>query len=148
MIQRKQTLFLLIAFVLTVVCMSVQVATLLGNDSIAFAKVYNLFLADGQGHYTFSSAPLFVMLLLSALLSLVSIFMYMKRKLQAAMCVVNMIVLVAWYVFLAVLPQTTGGQIHLLWPVVLPAVSVILQFMARKGILADEKLVRSLDRIR
>jgi len=148
MIQRKQTLFLILAFVLMVVCMSTQLATLVGNNGIAFANVYNLWLTDGQGSHSLTSAPLFVMLLLSALLSLVTIFMYMKRKLQAKLCVVQMFVLLGWYVFLAVLPQYVGGQMNLRWPVVLPAVCIILTFMARKGIVADEKLVRSLDRIR
>lgn len=148
MIQRKQTLFLLAAFILTIVCMCMQVATLYGNEGIVFAKVYNLWLSDGQGHHTFRSAPLFVCLVLSALLSLVTIFMYMKRKLQATMCLINMALLVVWFLLLAVLPQRIGGSMVLEWTVVLPAVSILLQFMARRGILADEKLVRSLDRIR
>ena len=37
---------------------------------------------------------------------------------------------------------------HLDFPAALPAVSAILCFMARKGVLADEKLVRAADRIR
>jgi len=81
-------------------------------------------------------------------LSLVTIFMYSRRKLQAQMCLLSILLLVLWYVVLAVLPQRTGGIMHLEWPAVLPAISIILTFMARKGILADEKLVRSLDRIR
>jgi hypothetical protein len=125
-----------------------QVATLYGNEGIVFAKVYNLWLSDGQGHHTFRSAPLFACLALSALLSLVTIFMYMKRKLQATMCLINMALLVVWFLLLAVLPQRIGGSMVLEWTVVLPAVSILLQFMARRGILADEKLVRAADRLR
>ena len=148
MIQRKQTLFLLLAFVLTVVCMSTQVGTLYNESGTVAARIYNLWLTDGQGGQSFASAPLFGVLLVDALLMLVTIFLYQKRKLQARMCLVGMLLGVAWYVLLAVLPQQTGGQLHLEWPSVLPAIGVILTFMARKGILADEKLVRSLDRIR
>jgi hypothetical protein len=148
MIQRKQTLFLIVAFVLTLVCLSSQVASLYGNDGLEFARVYNLWLSDGQGNHSFKSVPLFVCLLLSSVTSLVSIFLYTKRKVQALMCLANMVLLLCWYVLLAVLPQSTGGMIHLLWPVVLPAVSIVFIFLARKGVLADEKLVRSLDRIR
>ena len=85
MIQRKQTVFLLIAFVLTVVCMSMQVATL-SADGIVFAQVYNLWIANGQGQHSLANWPMFALLLLAALLSLVTIFQYMKRKLQAQMC--------------------------------------------------------------
>ncbi len=148
MIQRKQTLFLFIAIILTIVCMSMQVATMISDSGIVQARMYNLWLTDGQGQHSFRSAPLFVCLLISALVSIVTIFLYTKRKLQATMCLVNILVLVVWYVVLAVLPQSFGGMMHLEWPSVLPAISIILIFMARKGILADEKLVRSLDRIR
>lgn len=148
MIQRKQTLFLLLAFILTVVCMSLQVATFYEDSSVEFARVYNLWITDGQGHHSFRSIQLFVTLMLSALLSLVTIFTYTKRKLQARMCVLNMVLLLGWYILLAVLPQNIGGTMHLEWPAVLPAISVVLIFMARKGVLSDERLVRSLDRIR
>jgi hypothetical protein len=110
--------------------------------------VYNLWLTDGQGAHSFVAAPLFVCLMLSALLTLLTIFLYAKRKLQAKMCLLLMVLYLAWYLLLAMLPQQTGGQLLLEWTAVLPAVSIILTFMARKGILADEKLVRSLDRIR
>jgi len=148
MIQRKQTVFLLVAFVLTLMGMSMQVGSLVGETGAVFARVYSLWITDGQGQHSFVSAPLFVALMLSALLSLVTIFLYTKRKLQATLCLLLMLLYVVWYVVLAVLPQQTGGQLHVEWPAVLPAISIILAFMARKGILADEKLVRSLDRIR
>ena len=148
MIQRKQTLFLLLSFVLTLVCMSTQVGTLLHDSGTVAARIYNLWLTDGQGGHSFASAPLFVALLISALIQVVTIFLYHRRKLQALLCLVAMLTGVVWYVLLAVLPQLTGGVLQVQWPAVLPAVSIILLFMARKGVLADERLVRSLDRIR
>lgn len=146
MIQRKQTIFLLIAFVLTVICMCSQVGSLVGDMSKI--DLYNLWMINGEGQRSFASWPLFVILMLGALLSLITIFLYMKRKLQALLCVFHMLLMVLWYVVLAVLPQSQGGSLSLEWPAVLPALAIILGFMARKGILADEKLVRSLDRIR
>ncbi len=120
MIQRKQTIFLLCAFVLTLVCVFIQSAPVLSM----------------------------VCLILSALLSLITIFLYTRRKLQANLCVANMFVLVVWYVLLAALPRGVEEINILGWADALPAVSIILLFLARKGILDDEKLVRSLDRIR
>ena len=55
-----------------------------------------------------------------------------------------MLALLAWYVLLAVY----GGPENMRWQYVLPAVAIVLLFMARKRIIKDEKLVRSLDRIR
>lgn len=146
MIQRKQTLFLLVAFILTLVCMCSQVGTL--TYEMSSIDLYNLWVVDGQGRHSFSSWPLFVVLFLASLLSLTTIFLFKKRKLQAMLCLLHMLLLVLWYVVLAVLPQSLGGSLAFNWPAVLPALAIILSFMARKGILADEKLVRSLDRIR
>ena len=110
--------------------------------------LYNLWLVDGQGRHSFSSWPLFAVLMLASLLSLVTIFLYSKRKLQARLCIFHMILLVLWYLLLAVLPQQLFGSLVLSWPAVLPAVAIVFSFMARKGILADEKLVRAADRLR
>lgn len=67
---------------------------------------------------------------------------------QANLCTVAIMLLAFWYILLALLQKENVQLALLKWPVVLPAVSIILLFLARKGILADEKLVRSLDRIR
>ena len=146
MIQRKQTLFLLAAFIMTVACLCLQVGTIVGDMSSV--KVFNLWIVSENGQHEFTPWYLFALLMLSSLVSLTTIFLYTKRKLQAQFCLIDMLLLILWYVMLAVLPQTTGGSIELEWPAVLPAASIIACFLARKGILADEKLVRSLDRIR
>ena len=147
MIQRKQTVFLLLAFILTVVCMASQVGSLVGEASSY--DVYNLWIVADDGNRSLATWPMFATLMLSALLSLVTVFLYAKRKLQAQLCMLHMLLLVLWYVLLAVLPSSSvGGSLVLDWPAVLPAVAIILSFMARKGVLSDERLVRSLDRIR
>jgi len=147
MIQRKQTIFLLLAFVLTMVCLCLRIGTLF-SDGIEVARVYNLFLSDGQGNHSFAVWPMMALLLPSSLLSLVAIFLYKKRIIQARLCLLGIVLLVAWYIGLSVLPTQAGGNLHLEWPSVLPAISIIFLFLARKGIIADEKLVRSMDRIR
>ncbi len=120
MIQRKQTLFLLLAFVLTLVCVFLQGAPMLSMAC----------------------------LILSSLLSIVTIFLYTRRKLQARLCLVDMLLLVVWYILLAAVPRGASLVNELGWSDLLPAISILLLFLARKGILDDEKLVRSLDRIR
>ena len=112
MIQRKQTLFLLLAAILALVC------------------------------FFFRLTWLDVLQIVSAALSAVTIFLYKQRILQARLCLVGIAVIFAWYIGLAVLQSyiaTIDG---------LPMVNAILIFLARKGILDDEKLVRSMDRIR
>ena len=85
-----------------------------------------------------------VLLLAAAVASLADIPLFNNRKLQASVALLPMVLLLAWYVALALyaVPQT----MH--WQYVLPAVGILLVFMARKGIVHDEKVVRSYDRIR
>ncbi len=98
MIQRKQTLFLLVAAIL--------------------------------GLVFWLSWPLFVIQAFASVLSLYTIFIYKKRPLQAKLCLVTIL-------------------IHFLSIVAcFPLIAAILCFMARKAILADERLVRAADRIR
>jgi hypothetical protein len=112
MIQRKQTVFLLLACILALVCFFVRLQWI---DSLQ---------------------------VLSALLSAFTIFQYKKRILQARLCLAGLFIVFAWYIGVAVL-EARVGTIE-----ALPMVNAILIFMARKGILDDEKLVRAADRIR
>lgn len=149
MIQRKQTLFLALAVVCSIVCSCLQVGALeLGG--VAFGHIYNacIALVGGPEHFSWASWPLLATLVASTVVSLVNIFLFRKRKLQASLCLLSIVLLVGWYLVLAILPQSMGAEIQLKWPALLPAVSIVLVFLARKGIVADEKLVRSLDHIR
>lgn len=112
MIQRKQTVFLLLAAILAVVCLVLRWQWI---DVV-------------QG--------------LLAALSVYTIFIYKKRIKQAQLCLLGIALIFVWYILLAVY------QGDLMTIDALPMVNAMLIFMARRGILADEKLVRAADRIR
>ncbi len=116
MIQRKQTVFLLIAFILGVV--------------------------------HFQGWVLFAIQIVACVLSAYSIFLYKNRKRQASFCLVCVFVNLAWYIALAVLIQQGKFPEQLPIEACLPLIAAIFCFLARKGVLADEKLVRAADRIR
>ncbi len=151
MIQRKQTLFLLLAAVLGVVTLSLPVATLTA-EGMTVGDVYNLLWVDTLHKETsFAVWPLFAILLVASALSLYTIFIYKKRMVQASLCTACMALYLAWYVALVVCSKMLApdaANFHPAFTVALPAVSCILCFMARKGVIADEKLVRAADRIR
>jgi hypothetical protein len=83
-----------------------------------------------------------------------TIFIYHNRKIQALFCALNALLIVGWYICFFVVAQTVDdkswGTVDFApkWPAVLPAIALIFYLMARHAILADEKLVRSMDRIR
>lgn len=112
MIQRKQTVFLLLACILAVVCFAMRLQWI---DALQ---------------------------VLSAVLSAYTVFQYRRRLFQTRLCLAGLFVIFAWYIGVAVL-EAKVGTIE-----ALPMVNAILIFMARKGILDDEKLVRAADRIR
>jgi hypothetical protein len=112
MIQRKQTVFLLLAAILAIACLVVRWQWI---DIL-------------QG--------------LSAALSVYTIFLYKKRLVQARFCLFGIVIVFVWYILLAVY------QSYVTTIDALPLVDAILIFLARKGILDDEKLVRAADRIR
>jgi 4-hydroxybenzoate polyprenyltransferase len=87
---------------------------------------------------------LWTMLLLGglALLSLGNIFLFRQRPMQATLCTVMIAITIVYYIIIAV------RQPVLVWPMALPMVAVLFLFLARNRIVKDEKLVRSLDRIR
>lgn len=116
MIQRKQTLFLLVAVIL------------------------------GMVH--FQAWPLFVIQIFASAVSLYTIFIYKRRKLQATWCLVSIFANLAWYIALAVLVHQGKTAEQLPLTACLPIIAAILCLMARRAIIADEKLVRSADRIR
>ena len=116
MIQRKQTVFLLIAVIL------------------------------GMVH--FQAWSLFAVQILASAISLIAIFLYKRRPLQANLCMALMGLGVVYYIAIGFYQHKLQGQLQFTWPMVLTAVAIIFWFLARKRIIKDEKLVRSLDRIR
>jgi hypothetical protein len=70
---------------------------------------------------------------------------------QARLCMVNILMMLLWYIAMIVVskqlaPDAMNFRLEIASS--FPIVVAILLFMARKGILADEKLVRAADRIR
>jgi hypothetical protein len=120
MIQRKQTIFLLVAFVAMLVCALMPVGV----------------------------PYVWLVAVVAALGSMGDIFLYTRRPLQARICIGLIGLSIIYYMAVAVYQHSIGGELVFTWPLALPALAIVFWFMAYKGIVKDEKLVRSLDRIR
>ena len=128
MIQRIQTLYLLICLVLTVVCMYFEV----GADNHPWA--------------------LTAIMAVTGILEFMAIFLFRRRALQLRLCTFCIILLVGWYAALVAFAYILGDGLvdefrPQLWAAI-PAINAILLYLAFRGILRDEMLVRSLDRLR
>ena len=150
MIQRKQSIFLFLAAVLGVLAMCMQLATV-SFEGLTTYRVFSLW-AIGQGEaMSFVPCPLFILMLLSTTLSVCTIFLYKRRPMQARVCMVNILIMLLWYIAMIVVskqlaPDAMNFRLEIASS--FQIVVAILLFMERKGILADEKLVRAADRIR
>lgn len=141
MIQRIQSIWLLIVAL------------------IAFATytlgIYIGKLADGSSR-TFLLADNFlltILIIMLGVLALVCIFLFKNRKLQFRLSVLGVILSIA-FLFIEYLKveqfkksnNTIQGSYQL--GAFLPVLMIVFFFLAAKGIYKDEKLVKSLDRLR
>ncbi len=150
MIQRKQTIFLLLALAALIVCLCLPIGKLTNSATLgAEVAVYNIGLYTSTG---ISAHPiLFVDIVVVATLTFIDVFLYKKRKLQMKICVVNIILCLVWYAYYAfmALSMFKGiGTFSMSFAICLPLVAIILLALARSGIKADEELIKSMSRIR
>lgn len=160
MIQRIQTVYMVLAIVAVVLCMCNPIGKFLAEDSTPEAYLYNLWLSVEQGgntvHKVMPWASLFALLALIATVLTGAIFMYKKRALQMRMVSFSMIMLVAYYIAGIACILLTNHNLGLplfstfrpdVW-MGLPLVALILSYLAFRGILKDQLLIKSLDRLR
>ena len=149
MLQRKQTLYLLAAIIVSIVCLSLPLAKIEPTGMGEWTVVYALFT---QGTEIDGSVwPLFAVMLLTYPVAIGAIVTYKNRLLQARLCVWAVVLCVAWYAYYAYLLFAVfqaAGSYHTTVGVCLPFIAIVLYLLARKGIMDDERLVRSADRIR
>ncbi|KXB82157.1 hypothetical protein HMPREF3034_01780 [Prevotella sp. DNF00663] len=153
MLQRKQTLFLLATIVVICFCLYLPIAhytppTGISKGAILFNLATYNHLESG---IDFSNCPLFIVQSLSAIIAIITIFLYKNRQLQVKFCNGGIILQLIWYAlygFYLYSNHDILGSAHINFAACLPLITIILLYLARHGIVADEKLVKSMDRIR
>ena len=151
MIQRIQSVYLLIVTVLLVMAACLPVGQFVGADDVTthVFKPMGVTMAEGTFQSTWG---LFGILLLSAIISFCTIFLFKNRILQVRMTVFSTILLVGYYiaflVFVYMLKGDLEASFQIGWALCLPLVSIILNYLAFRAILKDEVMVRAADRLR
>ena len=80
-----------------------------------------------------------------------AIFLFKKRMLQVRMIIFNALLLIGYYIaygVFAFILAKEWGTFALGWSACLPAVALILDYLAFRAVMKDEMIVRSLDRLR
>lgn len=149
MIQRIQTVYLLLVTALLIAAMCLPVGSFVGADAVShsfgplgveFGGVFN------------STWGMFGILLLSAIISLATIFLFKNRMLQIRMSIFNSVLLIGYYLtfiaFVFVLKGDLQASFQLGWALCLPLVAIILNYLAVRAIGGDEVMVKAADRLR
>lgn len=152
MIQRIQSIYLLLAALATLACMCFSVGQF-DTDGTVTACLTNLYCGTSCGTADFAAAPMFAVLALSTVVSLRAIFVWNNRRDQAKLCTLNILLIVCWHILYAVLahvlaPESDNATFCPTLPAALPLIAAILSILARRAINKDEALVRAADRIR
>lgn len=151
MIQRIQSLYMLASTILGVVCLSLPLGKFFNEFGEQVSTLYNLWLHTcDKDAYSFAPWALFALLLLVTVLTFLNIFLFRQRALQMRILVFCIILIVGYYAWLAVFAFVSNGTLSFKPSVTaaLPFVCIVLDYLAFRGILKDEMLIRSLDRLR
>ena len=160
MIQRIQTLYLLLVVALGITLCFVPVVQFVTPENAEVVRAWELS-AMGLIETTINDLPaiqlngLWGLLLASVIipvLALVDIFLYNKRLLQARLNIFTIMLCLGYYGVLAIYiylaKLVIDVDVYVMGWACLPLVCLVLTVMATRRILKDEAMVRAADRLR
>lgn len=151
MIQRIQSVYLLLTTVLLLTAAFMPVGEMIEADQVTahVFKPLGISLAGGEFQSTWG---LFGILLLSAVISGCTIFLFRNRMLQIRMTIFSSLMLIGYYialvVFIYMLKSDLQATFQLGWALCLPLICLVLNYLAFRGIYRDEIMVKAADRLR
>lgn len=154
MIQRIQTLYLFIVAALCAVSICMPLAHFAAGAEVYSLGAYGL--KNEAGEIVIRTVYMAILLDMACLLPLVTIFLYNRRLLQFRLCVAEIVllagaeVIMLIYCFLSnrMFSELDFYAMNLHVTAFLPAAAIVFCWLAARGIMRDEIMVRSLDRIR
>ena len=129
MLQRIQTVYLLIVLILSSTCLYLS---------------FNIDFTSPAGHYFQSNCGF----LIFPILTLVTIFLYKRRHLQVMFSIILIFLFTIQGIIFGIEINIEDGFSFSELLICVSLACILLLYFARKNILKDEALVRSVDRIR
>lgn len=144
MIQRIQTLFLVLAAAASFGAIGMPLAT--ASESIAASALFqdSVFSAN-------DNIVVLVLFAVGAALAVAAVVLFKNRPVQLILSLLAMLANAAGGLWAGYLFSQDGGQAsgaQMSWGIILPIVAIFSHVMARRSIRKDEQLVRSMDRLR
>ena len=153
MIQRIQTIYLLVVAIIMTIPLYVPIAQLLiPNDASYNFFTYGVVLIGEnsvlQAHYW----ALLIKNIFTIGVPLVNVFLFKKRFLQLRLCIVEIILLIGTMILMLYhihqFANKMNAEILYKFSLILHVICIIFMYLAIRGIIKDIKLLKSLDRIR
>ncbi|MBL7110536.1 MAG: DUF4293 domain-containing protein [Bacteroidales bacterium] len=153
MIQRIQTIYLLFATVLISLMHFFPIVKILTVSNAIVVFRSHGFFAESMAEGLLPSVPFFILISVVMLLYVAAIFLFRNRNLQARICRLNILLLIGslglmTYYILQMYKKMAGVEYSFQIAVLFPLISIVLTWLAIRGIVKDEALVRSVDKIR
>ena len=153
MIQRIQTLYLLIAALLMGLMTWLPTARFeVGGEAFRLTAFGIESVACSAAAVAETSLWVRIWVILAGFLAWVAISLYKRRRAQMRLCMVEIGVLLALQVYVVLrlvqVGEQAAHQMQYLLPALFPVIAAILTYLAYRTIRRDEALVRSIDRVR
>lgn len=163
MIQRIQSIYLLVVLILSMVTLLSPVLELASADAYYELSVRGLerstaasALISGGEEQAGVVEHAWMLTLISAiipLVTLITIWLYKHRQLQIRLTVFNSLLMLGYYGMYAFYlyyfkEKYAADAVHPLLPAVFPLVCIVLNVLAIRGIAKDDALVKSYERLR
>ena len=147
-IQRIQTVYLIIAIILMVVfAFSPALSFELGGREFVYGA-----LETGKVGVTHFDPLMLMLIVLISLLALIDIFLYKNLQRQMTVCFVDIIIGLAMLVAICIQAYMVGTRdgvtLTWQWYLALPVLSIIFLMLAHKSMSKDKKMLRDSDRLR
>ena len=156
MIQRIQSVFLLVAAIVTIILLFIPIGDIYTAEAQYTFTCFNVHLPNGQ--VVMSTIYIALILILSACISIYAIFKYKDRMKQTRVVSINMLVfLIAIMLMIWVFPDflfqrkglmQEGDIFRFNYWIMIFVLPPVCMFLANRFIRKDEQLVRSADRLR
>lgn len=150
MIQRIQTIYLLLVTGLLIASMCLPIGSFWGADIAPYYIFKPLGVEiDGVLHSTWG---VFGILLLGTIVSFATIFLFKNRMLQIRMSIFNSVLLIGYYLaflaFMFALKSDLNASFQMSWGLCLPLVALVLNYLTIRAIGRDEVMVKSANTLR
>lgn len=150
MLQRIQTVFLLLAAAAMLIATVTPLAIFNYNTDLAVFEALGIYLNDQLSDSTWG---LFIIGAISSVLALITVFLFKNRILQMRISLFNIILMIGFYLYFGFIVYTLASSESLHFQkigvgIIMPIIAIIFSILAIRKIGADEALVRSLNRLR